>query len=224
MFQPHTTVLDDDQLCGLRRAAAMAHTTGAVGLRLSSGGVTIADVVPLDNGPGIHIDRWRAETTTSLRIDPCGFRLAVAKAWADHSAGCRVRLVGLEAGEPLEVTWTVGPPGRLLGFGAVRTLCATRMVSAFASLLAPSALSTVLTEVAAGDAPSSRTRDGLAAQLIHDDLLEATVIHVEADSEAITAPPASSVARRLDEVLRRMVAAVGAAEILEALALPEGQL
>ena len=124
MFQPHTTVLDDDQLCGLRRAAAMAHTTGAVGLRLSSGGVTIADVVPLDNDPGIHIDRWRAETTTSLRIDPCGFRLAVAKAWADHSAGCRVRLVGLEAGEPLEVTWTVGPPGRLLGFGAVRTLCA----------------------------------------------------------------------------------------------------
>ena len=90
------------------------------------------------------------------------------------------------------------------------------MVWAFASLLAPSALSAVLTEVAAAsDAPSSVIRDGLAAQLIHDDLLEATVVHVEVDPAA--GSPAVSTARVLDEVVRRMVAAVGAAEVVEAL-------
>ena len=216
MFQPHSTILGDDQLCTLRRAAAMAHTTGAVGLRLSSGGATIADVIPIDNDR-VPVDLWRTDRDPSLRIDPCGFRLAVARAWADHLSGCRVGIVGLDAGAALDVAWTVGPPGRLLGFGAVRTLCATRMVWAFASLLPPSALSTVLAEVAAdGDTTSSVLRDGLAAQLIHDDLLEATVIHVEVDPAADSR--AVSTARVLDEVVRRMVAAVGAAEVIESLA------
>ena len=116
-------------------------------------------MVPLDTDHAVPVDPWRAETTPGLRIDPCGFRLAVAKAWADHTAGRQVGLAGMDDGEALEVTWTVGPPGRLLGFGAVRTLCATRMVWAFASLLAPSALSAVLTDVAAdSDAPSSVIR------------------------------------------------------------------
>jgi hypothetical protein len=218
MFRPQTTALGEDQLCALRRAAAMAHTTGAIGLRLSAGGVTLADVVPHDDNPGVLLDRWRAEPEPGLRIDPCGFRLAVANAWADHAAGCRVGLVGLDAGEALDVAWTVGPPGRLLGFGAVRTLCATRMVWAFPSLLAPSALSAVLADVAAdGDPPSATILDGLAAQLIHDELLEATVVHVEVDPISCAGPPPSSTARVLDEVLRRMVAAVGAAEVVEAL-------
>jgi hypothetical protein len=211
MFGPHPTVLGDDQLCTLRRAAAMAHTTGAIGLRLSSGGTTIADVIPFHDG--VPVDPWRAERAPGLRIDPCGFRLAVAKAWADHTGGCGVGLVGLHSGEALDVTWTVGPPGKLLGFGAVRTLCASRMVWAFASLLAPTTLSTVLAEVAAAsDAPSSVIGDGLAAQLIHDDQLEATVVHIDVDPtvDSPALPP-----RLLDEVLRRMVAAVGAAEVVE---------
>jgi hypothetical protein len=214
MFRPHRTVLGDDQLCTLRRAAAMAHTTGAIGLRLSSGGTTIADVIPLHDG--VPVDPWRAERAPGLRIDPCGFRLAVAKAWADHTGGCEVGLVGLDSREALDVTWTVGPPGKLLGFGAVRTLCASRMVWAFASLLAPTALSTVLAEVAAAsDAPSSAIGDGLAARLIHDDQLEATVVHIEVDPTVDS--PAVSTTRVLDEVVRRMVAAVGAAEVVETL-------
>ncbi len=51
--------------------------------------------------------------------------------------------------------------------------------------------------------------DGIAARLVHDELLGATVVHVEAD------PPVST--RVLDEVLRRMVAVVGAAELTMAL-------
>ena len=45
---------------------------------------------------------------------------------------------------------------------------------------------------------------------MHDDLLDATVVHVEAD------PPGSSTTRVLDEVLGRMVAAVAAEDIARA--------
>jgi hypothetical protein len=213
MFHPHATVLDDHQLATLRRAAAMAHTTGAIGLRLSAAGVTIADVVPHPTEHDVPLDRWRAERAPGPRIDPCAFRLAVARAWEDHGDGRRVGLIGLDDHAALTVTWTVGPPGKLLGFGAVRTRCASRMVWAFASLLAPAALSAVLTEVAASAAaPPDTIGDALAAQLIHDELLDATVVHVELDPAG---PPASSCTRILDEVLRRMVAAVGA-EVIDA--------
>ena len=213
MFRPHTTtVLGDAELATLRRAAAMAHTTGAIGLRLSAGGVTIADVLPHDTGHGAPADRWRTEPGPGARIDPCQFRLAVAKAWEDHTAGRRVGLVGLDGDQPLTVTWTVAPPGRLVGLGAVRARCATRTVWAFASLLAPSALTLVLAEVAAGtDTPLATAGDGLTAQLVHDELLDATVVHIESDPVGAALPP-----RLLDEVLRRMVAAVGAAEVVEA--------
>jgi hypothetical protein len=197
----------------------MAHTTGAVGLRLGAGDVAIAAVIPHDCA-GLH-ERARAEPAPCLCVDPCEFRLAVAKAWQDHTAGRPVGLVGLDHGEALTVTWTVGPPGRLIGLGAVRARCANRTVWAFASLLAPSALSGLLTEVAAAcDGPPASLRDGLGAQLIHDELLDATVVHIEVDPvDAPAAPP-----RVLDEVLRRMVAAVGAAEVVEALADRGGQL
>jgi hypothetical protein len=213
VFQSHHTALGDDELSTLRRAAAMAHTTGAVGLRLCAGDVAIADVIPHD-GAGPH-ERARVEPGPCLCVDPCEFRLAVARAWHDHTAGRRVGLVGLDRGDALKVTWTVGPPGRLIGLGAVRARCANRSVWAFASLLAPSALAGVLTEVAAACAgPPAALDDGLAAQLIHDELLDATVVHIEVDPvDAPAAPP-----RVLDEVLRRMVAAAGAAEVVETLA------
>jgi hypothetical protein len=217
VFRSHHTALDDHQLSTLRRAAAMAHTTGAVGLRLGAGDVAIADVIPHDRA-GQH-ERAPAEPGPHLRVDPCEFRVAVARAWQDHIAGRRVGLVGLDHGEALSVTWTVGPPGRLIGLGAVRARCANRTVWAFASLLAPNVLTGVLTEVSAAcDGPPAALRDGLAAQLVHDELLDVTVVHIELDPiDAPAAPP-----RVLDEVLRRMVASVGAAEIVDALAA--GQL
>ena len=85
-----------------------AHTIGTIGLRLSAGGTTIADVVPPTGAP---LDRG---LTPGPRVDPCGFRIAVANAWADHRAGRKVGLVGWdgpdrnELGERLTVTWAVG--------------------------------------------------------------------------------------------------------------------
>ena len=146
--------------------------------------------------------------------------LVVANVWADHAVGCRVGLAGLDAGEALEVRVDgPGPPGRLLGFGAVRTLCATRGWCGRSPRCSRPA------RRASGAGGRRRGRgpavlellDGLAAQLIHDELLEATVVHVEVDPISRASPPPSSTARVLDEVLRRMVASVGAAEVVEVL-------
>ena len=80
---------------------------------------------------------------------------------------------------------------------------------AFASLLAPSALTLVLAEVAAGaDAPLATAGDGLTAQLVDDELLDATVC----TSRATRSGGAGLLTR-----CGRMVAAVGAAEVIEAL-------
>jgi hypothetical protein len=210
------TVLDHDELATLRRAAAIAHTIGTIGLRLSAGGATIADVVPPTGAP---LDRG---LTPGPRVDPCGFRIAVANAWADHRAGRKVGLVGWdgpdgnELGERLTVTWAVGAPGKLLGLGAVRAMCATQAVWAFASLLPPDTLGAVLADVGTGEAaPSTPLGDELAAKLICDDLLDVTVVHIEADPAV---PPTRTIVRTLDEVLRRMLAAVGAAEVVDAVA------
>ena len=40
-------------------------------------------------------------------IDPCGFRMAVARAWADHSAGREIGLIGLEHADDLDIAWSV---------------------------------------------------------------------------------------------------------------------
>jgi hypothetical protein len=217
MSRPQHATLGRDELCTLRRAAAMAHTVGAISLRLSAGGTTIVDVVPAANSA--PLDRWRAARTPGARIDPCGFRTAVGRAWEDHRAGRHVGLVGLSdaAAEPLTVTWTVGAPGKLIGFGAVRAMCATRMIWAFASVLAPEALAELLAGFAADGVPQPAMGDDLAAKLIHDDVLEATVVHVEASCLGPRDPPTSSTVRVLDEVLRRMLAAVGAAEVIDEL-------
>jgi hypothetical protein len=96
------------------------------------------------------------------------------------------------------VTWAVGAPGKLLGLGGVRAMCATQAVWAFASVLPPDTLGAVLTEVGAGDsAPSTPFGDELAAKLICDDLLDVTVVHIEADTAI---PPTRAMVRTLDEV------------------------
>ena len=104
----------------------------------------------------------------------------------------------------------MAPPGHDLGFGAVRAACGDRLVWAFASVLAPLALTDVVGDLGEGlDDMVSRTVDGLSARLVHDELLGATVVHVESGPDAPT--------RVLDEVLRRMVAVVGTAELLESI-------
>jgi hypothetical protein len=100
----------------------------------------------------------------------------------------------------------------LLGLGAVRAMCATQAVWAFASLLPPDTISALLVDATAADEPSPPPGDELAAKLIHDELLDVTVVHIEVD------PPTRSIARTLDEALRRMLAVVGAAEVVDAVA------
>lgn len=192
-----TSALTTAGLAALRRAAVMAHTVGTISLRLTAGDDPIVHVRP---EPGRHGCPGRV-------VDPCGFRMAVARAWADHEMGREIGLVGLGPTDALDIAWSVAPPGQDLGFGAVRAACAGRVVWAFASVLDPRELSGVLADLERDtDDIVSPATDGIAARLVHDDLLGATVVHVEAD------PPVST--RVLDEVLRRMVAVVGAAELV----------
>jgi hypothetical protein len=197
-----STALTTAGMAALRRAAAMAHTVGGITLRLSAGGEHLVEVRP---DPA-------ARPCPSHRIaDPCGFRMAVARAWADFEAGREIGLVGLGPDDELDIDWAVAPPGQDLGFGAVRAGCADRVVWAFASILDPPTLGEVVGSLGDGlDDLSTGTVDSLSARLVRDDLLGATVVHVEAG-------PAGP-RRILDEVLRRMVAVVGTAELLDALA------
>ena len=209
MDRTASTALTDGGLAALRRAAVMAHTVGAISLRLTAGTERIVDVVPdperVPRPPAMARPRPKM-------IDPCGFRMAVARAWADHSAGREIGLIGLEHADDLDIAWSVTLPGQHLGFGAVRAPCAGRMIWAFASILAPAELTAVMSTLdEPSDGVAQLTSDGLTARLVHDDLLDATVVHVEAD------PPGSSATRVLDEVLRRMIAAVAATEVVEEL-------
>ena len=131
--------------------------------------------------------------------------MAVARAWADHEMGREIGLVGLGPTDELDIAWSVAAPGQDLGFGAVRAVCGGRVVWAFASILDPEELSAVMAELDSDGDVVGQVGDGIAARLVHDSLLGATVVHVEAD------PPVST--RLLDEVLRRMIAVVGAAEL-----------
>lgn len=197
-----STSLTTAGMAALRRAAAMAHTVGGITLRLSAGSEHLVEVRP---DPA-------ARPGPSHRItDPCGFRMSVARAWADFEAGRDIGLIGLGPDDELDIDWAIAPPGQDLGFGAVRAGCADRVVWAFASILDTPTLGEVVASLGDGlDDLSTGTVDGLSARLVRDDLLGATVVHVEAG-------PAGP-KRILDEVLRRMVAVVGTAELLDALA------
>ena len=147
-------------MAALRRAAAMAHTVGGITLRLSAGGEHLVEVRP---DPA-------ARPCPSHRIaDPCGFRMAVARAWADFEAGREIGLIGLGPDDELDIDWAVAPPGQDLGFGAVRAGCADRVVWAFASILDTPALGDVVGRASATasttcrPAPSTACRRGSSA-------------------------------------------------------------
>jgi len=197
-----STALTTAGMAALRRAAVMAHTVGGITLRLSAAGEHLVEVRP---------DPAAGPCPPGRISDPCGFRMAVARAWADFEAGREIGLVGLGPTDELDIDWAVAPPGQDLGFGAVRAGCGDRVVWAFASVLDTATLTDVVGAMADGpdDDVVSRVVEGLSARLVRDDLLGATVVHVESAAGAPT--------RVLDEVLRRMVAVVGTAELLESI-------
>ncbi len=120
MDRAGSTALTDGGLAALRRAAVMAHTVGAITLRLTAAGERIVDVVPhAENGPCRPPNHMPSAIPARV-VDPCGFRMAVARAWADHLAGREIGLVGLEHTEDLGIGWAVDAPGRHLGFGSVQ--------------------------------------------------------------------------------------------------------
>jgi hypothetical protein len=215
-----STTLREVDLTALRRAAAMAHTVGGLTIRLQSAERVLATVVPT----GAHdLPPHRGHPASGPVLDSCGFRIAVAKAWEDHRNGQRVALVGQQVSE-LEIDWTIARPGRLLGFGGVRTQCAGRMVWAMPSLLSPADLGAVLEEVDTclgdtGSAPASLL-ESVDARLVRDDLLGISVVHIEVDrggGPSGHAAPAPLMVL-LDEVVCRLVAASAVAELLESVA------
>ena len=195
-------LLDERDLIALRRAAAMAHAVNGLTVTLRSHGDLVARIEPW-----AQPDAQRPAPV----FGPCGFRKAVAEAWDDHRAGRKVCLTGL-GNHGLDVDWSVRPPGVLVGFGAVRVQCAGTWSWALASLLDPAELSCVLDEAGEATRIAPPDIDLLDARTVYDARLDVSVVCVEAR------PGDAWKVALLDEVMRRLVAATTAAELLVPLA------
>ena len=182
----------------------MAHAVAGIALTLRSGGRPLACVIPDAEPTGVHPARPKPA------LSPCGFRNAVAKAWTDHERGQRVALTGQDRCG-LEVEWSLRQPGAMLGFGGVRTQWAGRVIWAMASLLPSGTLAEALDDARDEPSGSLLVADGLEARMIRDDLLEVSIVHVEAEH----ASPALVAA--VDEVIRHFVATTSAAELIGSL-------
>lgn len=208
MAQP---LLADNDLVALRRAAALTHTVGGVSIDLRSGPTTVATVI--GSAHGSH-PAGTARTATHRSIDACGFRQAVAAAWSDHRAGRAVGVIGADSAD-FELDWSVAGGGALLGFGALRTHYGGRIVWAVASVLDVDTLAGVIAEVDDGLDDQHTLVDNpptLVARVVHDELLDVAVVHIEID----TTTPA--LIRAIDELLVRLVAAIASTELLNDLA------
>ena len=185
-----STALTDVGLAALRRAAVMAHTVG-IDLAAPHGGRR-AD----RRGPA-RSDRPRP-SQRARTIDPCGFRMAVARAWADHEMGREIGLIGLGPTDELDIEWSVAAPGprprprRRPG----RLRRAPSCGRSRRSSTPPSCPTSWPSMDGDHDDIVAGRCDGIAARLVHDELLGATVVHVEADPPVVDPPV-------LDEVLRR---------------------
>lgn len=189
----------------------MAHTVGGVSIDLRSGAATVATVVGSAHG---HHPAGSGRPVGGRCIDACGFRQAVAAAWSDHRAGRAVGVIGAEGSE-LELDWSVSGGGAVLGFGALRTHYGGRMVWAVASILDVDTLTAVIGEIDDGLDDERTLVDNpptLVARVVHDELLDVAVVHIEID----TTTPA--LVRAVDELLLRLVAAIGSTELLAHLA------
>lgn len=208
-------VLSETDLVTLRRAAAMAHTIGGLTLRVSSAGEPLATVMPRPIDPRQHAIHPALSSFDGPVLDPCGFRMAVGRAWTDHQHGQRVAMIGQQT-NGIEVDWSIAAPGQLLGFGAVRTPCAGRILWALPSLLEPDSLMRELESLddpASGHPAGANCLDLVEARLVRDDLLGVSIVHVELATEGRVAELVPVV----DEVVRGVVAASGAAELLQSL-------
>ena len=192
------------EIAALRRAAAMAHTVAGIALTLRSRGKPLASVMPGAEPSATH------PSCGIPVLSPCGFRNAVARARDDHERGQRIALIGQD-GCGLDVEWSLGQPGALLGFGGVRTQWAGRVIWAMASLLPPDLLAAALDDTSDGPETSFFVADGLEARMVRDELLDVSIVHVEA--ERVSAPLVAAV----DEAIRRFIAATAAAELIESL-------
>lgn len=194
-------VLDAWDLVALRRAAAMTHALSGLTVTLHSQGDVVARIEP-----------WgRPDARRPAPVfGPCGFRNAVAQAWEDYRSGRQVCLAGL-GNQRLTIDWSVRPPGVLVGFGAVRVQCAGTWMWALASLLDPADLSAVIDGAAEATNIAPPDVDLLDARMVYDTRLDISVVCVEAS------PADAWKVALLDEVLRRLVAATTAAELLASL-------
>src|SRR3954447_23468012 len=93
-----STALTASGLAALRRAAVMGHTVGGIRLRLSTGAGAIVEGQPRPP------PRWPCQRRRVT--DPCGFRMAVARAWAAFESGQEIGLIGLAPGDELDLDWS----------------------------------------------------------------------------------------------------------------------
>ena len=198
-----STALTTAGMAALRRAAAMAHTVGgdhaaAVGRRRAP-----RRGAPRSGRPA----RAVAPRHRPVRL-PDGRRPGVGRL----RGRARDRPHRARPDDELDIDWAVaaaGPGPRLRRrAGRLRRprSCGRSRRSSTRRRWARSSP----TSATGSTTSSPGAVDGLSARLVRDDLLGATVVHVEAG-------PAGTEAV-LDEVLRRMVAVVGTAELLDALA------
>jgi hypothetical protein len=94
-------VITDVGFAALRRAATLVHSVPALRARLVHAGRVVVDVAP----PGTPVPE------AARGVTPCGFRRAVARAWADHRAGHRFELCDLPTGAEPAVQLGVPPCG-----------------------------------------------------------------------------------------------------------------
>jgi hypothetical protein len=99
-------MLTDDGLASLRMAATLAFTLPTVRVRIASPARMLAEI-------GWHLGE---AFTEGVRIRPCSFRGAVARAWTQRQGGVEVDFCGLGESRPL-ITVEVGPGERILPGG-----------------------------------------------------------------------------------------------------------
>ena len=193
-----STALTAVGLAALRRAAVMAHTVGTISLRLTAG----------DERDRRRPPRSAAARSCGGRVDrpvrlPHGRRPGLGR----PRDGPRDRPRSASA-RPTSSTSSgrVAAPGHDLGFGAVRAVCGGRMVWAFASILDPPSCPT---SWPAGRRPRRHRRRAQRRHRRPPRPRRAARRH----RRPRRGRPARSSTRVLDEVLRRMVAVVGAAEL-----------
>jgi hypothetical protein len=136
----------------------------------SAGGTAAEEV---GAAPAIH-----PTGASAVELTPCGFRAATARAWGQHRAGRRLRLVDLDDDPEVEVT--VADGDQVWPSGIVRVLRRGVVVFAFATLLGPDRCRAHASDLLdAAPAP-----DGVLDLLLQRDTdTEVTIVSAEVDPD-----------------------------------------